>query len=73
MWAELAYVDSILQYCDILLVQEYWLLTNDLSFLCNAGINISLHGCSGMPENVLLEGRPYGGVAILWLTASTVL
>lgn len=65
-WAKLANVDSILQYRDILLVHEHWLLANDLSLLCNAGLNISLHGSYEMPENVVLEGRPYGIVVILW-------
>ena len=31
------------------------------------GKDLSYHGCSGMSDTELLCGRPYGGVAILWL------
>ena len=47
-------------------LQEHWLHTADKQSLCNLGTDVLFHGCSSMPDNVLLQVRPYGGVAILW-------
>ncbi len=61
-----AFINKLLQNADFLFLQEHWLHNNDLSCLCNIGINLSFHGCSAMNDNVVLQGRPFGGVAILW-------
>ena len=51
-------------YCFIFL-QEHWLHFKNISVF-NDILNTSFHACSGMPDDVILQGRPYGGVAILW-------
>ena len=46
------------------LVQEHWLYNNQLDKF--SGIpGTCFHAISGMPSNILLTGRPYGGCAIL--------
>ena len=52
---------------DILLLQETWLLEEDISrVLSNIDCRYLFTGSSGIPPNTLLHGRPYGGTAILW-------
>jgi exonuclease III len=53
---------------DIILVQEHWLTTNDLSKLNNIDANFTSFGVSAMNsrlENGILLGRTFGGTAIL--------
>ena len=38
----------------------------NLKTVFNDIVNTSFHACSGMSDDVILQGRPYGGVAILW-------
>ena len=47
-------------------LQEYWSHSADMQSLCNLGADVSFHDCSSIPDNVLVQGRPYGGIAILW-------
>ena len=48
---------------DLCLIQEHWLLHNQLSLLnfdfCSCGV-------SGMNDSVLLKGRPFGGYGIIF-------
>ena len=45
------------------LVQEHWLYNNQLDKF--SGIpGICFHAISGMPSNILLTGRPYGGFMV---------
>ena len=53
-------------HVDILLIQECWLFQSDLHKLGNIHKDYLFHGQSGMKDTVLLTGRPYGGIAILW-------
>ena len=62
-------VDEIRQLCnksDFVLLQEHWLLPNDLGYLNNIHHDFIAYGSSAvdMESNVLI-GRPYGGTAIL--------
>lgn len=60
------YLRKLYDKNDILLLQEHWLF----DFECNVFHNI-LPDCqfvmkSGMQNDSLIAGRPYGGVAIIW-------
>lgn len=63
------YIRHVIDSCkpDILFLQETWLLPRDYNAILNS-INkdyIST-GTSGMPGDVIIQGRPYGGLGILW-------
>ena len=47
-------------------IQEAWILNSNKHVLTTIHDNYLGNGVSGVPENVLLRGRPYGGVGILW-------
>ena len=64
--SKFAFTDKLFLHTDFLFLQEHWLRNNDLGFLCNASSDVSFYGCSAMCDNVVLDGRPYGGVAMLW-------
>ena len=51
---------------DILFIQETWLLPSNLYKLADIHKDYLFHGQSGIVDTELLQGRPYGGVAILW-------
>lgn len=60
-----AFLCSLIQQCDILCVQEHWLLKSQFArFLSDT--NCQGYCLSSMNENEFNWGRPYGGVAILW-------
>ena len=65
--SKFAFADKFLLHTDFLFLQEHWLRNYDLGFLCNASSDVSYYVCSAMSDNVVLDGRPYGGVVILWL------
>ena len=52
--------------CDIMLLQETWLLDSNLDSLGDIHEKYLFHAVSGVPKNELLTGRPHGGVGILW-------
>ena len=60
------YVKHLLSLCHVLFIQEHWLFEADLARLCNNLTNVSYVGVSGMNQNELILGRPYGGTAILY-------
>ena len=51
---------------DIMMLQETWLLTENPSKLGTLHKDYLYCGLSGMDNNELLRGRPYGGLAFLW-------
>ena len=59
------YVQSLLQSCDICLIQEHWLLRENLNSLIISDDFVSV-GVSGMDSSILLSGRPFGGCGILY-------
>ena len=59
------YVVSLLNSCDICLIQEHWLLPDHLGAL-NISDDFLSFGISGIDNSDLLLGRPYGGCAILF-------
>jgi len=65
----ISYIRHIIDKCqpDLLFLQETWLLPRDVSpVLSNIHDDYLCTGVSGMPSNVVLQGRPYGGLGILW-------
>ena len=59
------YVQSLLQSCDIWLIQEHWVLRENLDSLIISDDFLSV-GVSGMDSSILLTGRPFGGCGILY-------
>ena len=59
------YVQSLLQSCDICLIQEHWLFRENLDSLIISDDLLSV-GVSGMDSSILLSGHPFGGCGILY-------
>ena len=51
---------------DILLLQETWLLKRDIQILSNIHDDYLANGKSSVSDDEILQGRPYGGLGILW-------
>ena len=66
--AKMEFISDMLQEenVDILLLQETWLLSSNITKLAEINDKFSFVGTSGMDESQLLQGRPYGGLAIMW-------
>ena len=60
------YISKLMLMYDFLLVQEHWLLDNQIDGYFSQIDNICVHGVSGMDSKNLISGRPYGGCAIVW-------
>ena len=58
-------IANLLRNNTFVLIQEHWLLHNELNKLNDIPGSCS-HSVSGMPAGQLLSGRPYGGCAIMW-------
>ena len=60
-------LQSLCNSCDVLCLQETWLLDCELSLLTNVHSDFYAKGTSSVKicDNVL-HGRPHGGTAILW-------
>jgi exonuclease III len=61
----LEYISDLLKYHDIILVQETWLLKDNLKFFDRIPGTDS-HGISSVDDAKLLQGRPHGGCSIIW-------
>ena len=60
-------LSSLLNSCDILLVQEHWLNNDNLSALGTLHNEFTSVGVSAMDSTQgILTGRPFGGVGIIW-------
>ena len=59
------FVLNLLHDCDICMIQEHWLLYEQLQCL-NISSEFSSIAVSGMSSTELIAGRPYGGCAILY-------
>ena len=58
------YINTLLKECDVLFLQEHWVLHGSLHKLYNISSEFNVYAKSGMKEHELLIGRPYGGCAI---------
>ena len=63
-------VDSVRNLCnnhDVVLLQEHWLVKDELHILSKLHEDFYAIGVSAMDtDNKLIQGRPFGGVGILW-------
>ncbi len=60
-------VINLCNKCDIVCLQEHWLLPNELNILNNINTEFISHGYSSVNiSDSVLVGRPYGGTAILF-------
>ena len=59
-------ITSLLQKCDILLLQDTWLSTKHVSMFSQYFNKYRYINVCGMEESVLLTGRPYGRCTILY-------
>ena len=63
----LRYLKHLCDHNDFVMIQEHWYMEDQIqSELCTFINDVMVHGCYGMNSSVMLEGRPYGGCAILW-------
>ena len=51
---------------DIVILQETWLLKRDICRLCDIHHLYMGKGKSSVPDTHILQGRPYGGLGVLW-------
>ncbi len=58
------YIAKLTKECDIILIQEHWLLNNRISDLKNDFKKHHIFSVCGMIETKHIVGRPYGGCAI---------
>ena len=60
-------ISQLCQDSDVIFLQEHWLFPSDLSSLNSIHPDFISFGLSAMdPSTMLMSGRPYGGVAVLW-------
>ena len=62
----LRYLHRLKDECHVIFVQEHWLFDFELHKLTDGLAHTSLIAVSGMNQNEVLVGRPYGGCAILY-------
>ena len=60
------YIQKLANEHDVILIQEHWLHSKQHGFFENLIPSCHVSMVSGMQSNELLQGRPYGGCAILW-------
>ena len=60
------YVKTLLSQCSVLFLQEHWLSDGQLPLLGSLNNNFVYAGVSGFGNDEILQGRPYGGCAVLW-------
>jgi len=60
-------VRNLCQYCDLVVLQEHWLLPHELNILSSIHPDFLAIGYSSVNTSVsVLTGRPYGGTGILY-------
>ena len=59
------YISELMTDCEILCLQEHWLLDEGLTLMEHQLKTIHVFGKSGMDAKRLLVGRPFGGCAVL--------
>ena len=60
------YVSKIYDSVDIMMIQEHWLFEYEFGKISTTLDNSLFFAKSSMSSDELIEGRPYGGVAIVW-------
>jgi hypothetical protein len=65
-----SYIASVMSKCNIMFLLECWLSDMQLNALKCISESVSFHTISGFDNIEILAGRPYGGCAILYQSAS---
>jgi exonuclease III len=60
------YIQKLVDGYDFVLIQEHWLIKDKIHDISKNLSNVMVYGVSGMKQNELLSGRPFGGCAIIW-------
>ena len=60
------YINKLFNKCDIVLLQEHWLFQNEFCVINKIVPNAEYCFVSAMNDDVILNGRPYGGVGVLY-------
>ena len=61
----IAYIKHLSNMYNIVLLQEHWYHSHEISSIVAQISNVQVYGSSGMEQSELLYGRPHGGCAIL--------
>ena len=64
--SKVKHITELLANCEILLLQETWFLKSQLGTINQYFSDFNTCGISGMHENVLIQGRRYGGCSFLY-------
>lgn len=59
-------VSELFKEVDILVLQEHWLHSTELSLFSSLAEDVLYCSVSPMEIDQVVPGRPYGGVALLW-------
>ena len=62
-------IADLLESVEVLCIQEHWLSNKNLNLLAALYNDYIAYGVSGMLdiiEEMIMHGRPFGGVAFLW-------
>ena len=57
-------IKSLCKKCDVLLLQETWLLDSELPYLSNISDEFYAKGISSVATDKVLQGRKHGGIGI---------
>ena len=60
------YIAKICKNHQFILIQEHWLISENLGIFSSEIPGFSAHGISALDSNELLRGRPNGGCSISW-------
>ena len=60
------YIQKLVNNYDFVFVQEHWLLNKQCNYFDTKIQGVKSLCISGMNDSVFLQGRPFGGCAILW-------
>ena len=64
--SKIKHIEELLSKSDILFLQETWLLKSQIGTINQYFSEFNTCGISGMNENVLIQGRRYGGCSFLY-------
>ena len=63
---KIEYLNELARQYHFIFLQKHWLFNKQVEQLEKEIPSMSVHGVSGMEDDEILIGRPYGGCAILW-------
>jgi len=63
---KIEYLKSLLSTCDLLFLQEHWFCDAQVQSLSSINSDFLSCGVCGFDSQTVLQGRPFGGCAILW-------